>query len=105
MPPDTQTLVALVTVFCLAIRRAHLQAIVCQQSYNSSAGCKSKSYCVWEFDNFDGREVCVHRDTVSRGTDAYSKEYAAVKVGYMPHGFCQSGVLGVPQRRAALPPG
>lgn len=57
------------------------QANLCQQSYNSSASCKAKPYCVWEFDGFDGRNVCQHRDTAGRGTDAFSQEYAAIKVG------------------------
>lgn len=61
------------------------QAVTCQQSYNSSVGCAAKSYCVWEFDSFDGRNVCMHRDTASRGPDAYSKEFAAVKVRRLTH--------------------
>jgi hypothetical protein len=58
----------------------HVQSMVCAQHYNSSAACKAKPYCVWEFDSFDGREVCAHRDTLSRGMDAFSKEHAAIRV-------------------------
>lgn len=56
------------------------QAIGCQQAYNSSAACAAKPYCVWEFDSFDSRQVCLHRDTAARGSDAFSKQYAAIKV-------------------------
>lgn len=57
-----------------------LQASICNQNYNSSSACQAKPYCVWEFDSFDGRKVCLHMDTAGRGTDAFSKEYAAIKV-------------------------
>jgi hypothetical protein len=56
------------------------QAIACQQAYNSSSACTAKPFCVWEFDSFDSRQVCLHRDTAARGNDAFSKQYASIKV-------------------------
>lgn len=55
------------------------QAYACVQAYNSSTACKAKPYCVWEYDSFDQREVCLHRDTAARGTDAFSKELGAIR--------------------------
>lgn len=57
-----------------------LQAYACVQAYNSSTACKAKPYCVWEYDSFDQREVCLHRDTAARGTDAFSQELGAIRV-------------------------
>ncbi|KAF8061962.1 leishmanolysin-like peptidase [Scenedesmus sp. PABB004] len=55
------------------------QAAVCARAYNSSAGCGAKPFCAWELEPFDARKVCMHRDTASRGSDAFSREFARVK--------------------------
>lgn len=58
-----------------------LQAASCQSSRNNSVACQSKPYCVWELDVYDGKKSCTHRDTASRATDPFSKEFARLKVG------------------------
>lgn len=55
------------------------QAGACD-SANTTAACKAKPYCVWEVNQYDGKPGCLHVDTASRGVDAFSKEYAAIKV-------------------------
>lgn len=58
-----------------------VQASLCQKNYNKSAECTEKPYCSWDYDPFDKKKVCSHRDTLSKGTDAFSQAYYKLKVG------------------------